>query len=189
MNVLHYEVIASIGEGTTSESTFVANLSTKLAVIYKAILPSTSRYEGIQVVREILPPPAATTSNAGASAGLLIGDALAPQLSPLASLRSAGAPSRTRGRIYFPSGGEVDEGADGRLTVTSINAYNNVVASLAQITSINSGGLTEATIALRIKKGQGALATYHAVTDWLIRSSFATQRRRSLINRGDVNPF
>lgn len=188
LNVLNYNVGTISGTGASMASLAVG-ISDKLAPSYKAYLPTTSRYEGVLVTRWQIIPGAAVPSSSGNGPGSSAGDALAPQLSTLISLRSSVAPAGVRGRIYLPAGIESYEGIDGRVSAAGVTEATNVATVLKQLTAVNCGVATTCTLDLQIRHMFVGTPLWYPVTSSITRGAFATQRRRSLINRGDANPF
>ena len=188
VNVLHYRVKEITGTGADFQ-TMLDSASSDLATHYKANLPASARYNGV-IARDLVPPLTSSFfSIAGAGVGTLIGDPLAPQLAPLISWRSAGAPAGTRGRSYMPSPDESYEHSNGRLTAGAITAYTSLATGIKELSTLASGPSTTSTLELVIRTGLTLPYSIHLVSSFLVRPAFATQRRRSLINRADINPL
>jgi hypothetical protein len=186
VNVQYYKVRAINGT-SPSDFNLIPAMSSWAAAIYRPLLPTICTFDGVKAGRVTVPPMQPTTTTEGAGVGQKVGDALAPQLSVLIKIMpGGGVPSRTHGRLYFPSGTEVDEGTDGRPTFAALQAYVAAGYSLLTMTNLVGGAATTATLDHVIRRKVAGAYVYFLSTTISARSSFATQRRRSAINRGDM---
>lgn len=185
INVLHYKVTAVAG-GSLTDQQVVDSLSTTAAPLYKGLMSGTTSYSGARLQRVTpLPMPVAVSSTNGAGAGTAGGTPQSSQTALLITKRTALAGRANRGRTYLPflsinfiSGiGEVNAGG-----IAAATAYAN--GMFATITVVVGG----ASVSLQPVIFQRATLTNVPITSLVIRAAYATQRRRSFINRGDA-PF
>lgn len=183
INVLHYKVSGVPVPGVT-DSDAAAALSTQAAPLYKAYLPTGTRYEGVrlQIVRPGLFP--AAVSVAGAGVGLIAQDRLPSQVAFLLSLRTGVAGRSGRGRVYLPFWPETYNSSTGRPEAVAVTAATNWSNAMIANLTVTVGAFS-CVLSPVIMSKVGALAT-PIVTTVLIRQEWATQRRRSQINRPDV---
>lgn len=187
VNVRHWRVLSKVDNGIT-DLRFAQQLDDTTHQIYKNMLPTAAKYEGVtaQVIQPVIRPPVLTNLNQGA--GLIAGDALPPQTSGLLSLTTDFAGRRFRGRMYVPFPGEASSGADGK----PINAYLIRLISLGQLFTqvlTFSGEGNDAVTARVVMRGIGPNFYAVPVTAFKARIAWATQRRRSFVTKGDQNPF
>lgn len=183
INVIHYMASATVGGGVTDQD--VANaMSTSVAPLYKNYLAVGNRYAGLRV--QIVNPnlfPAVVSLN-GAGAGVNVSDALPPSASFLLSPRTNIAGRAGRGRTYLPFWNEDQSNVGGHPTAGAIalaTAWSNgVFATLNVVVGGNSVTLTPIIWSRR------APLARNQVLNVVIRSEWATQRRRSFINKPDV---
>ena len=164
----------------------VGNIGSKL----KPCIGNAWQFQGAKY-RLVRPNPtifALTTSNAGP--GALVGESLPPQIAGLISLRSTAARPRCRGRFYVACPTEVESDPGGKPIASLQTLYATLGAELIKSVQVNSAGGGQMTLLPTIfsKRQDGTTASF-VLDTVLVRKSFATQRRRSLINKGDVDEF
>lgn len=182
INVLHYRAAAIGGLSQTDQQ--VADLmSTALAVPYKAYLPTVGRFEGVRL-QVVGPDPAvvAVISKNGAGVGAIATDPLPTQAAMLAKKNTAQAGRFARGRIYLPFWGESQSGADGKPTAGALTLGVAVFDELFDPATYGAGGNTVDLVAVLSKK---PFINSLEILSYTQRLAWATQRRRSLINKGD----
>lgn len=183
INVLHYRCRVKAGAGI-SDAALAGLMSAAAATVYKAYLPTVCRYEGVRVqLINPLPVQAAQVSTAGSGAGSVITDPLPPQASLLAKKNTTLAGRRRRGRIYLPFWGESQSDSAGKPTAGALTLADNVLNVLLIETV---WGTAPDTVTMTPVLYNKALNDWQEVISYTKRTAWATQRRRSLINKGDV---
>lgn len=180
--VRHWIVTAVAGAGRTD-----AQIATAVDALgepnFKNFLSVNARYEGTGV-QKIFPLPATDEVVEAASAGIgsVAGDALPPQVAAVISLRSGLAGRRRRGRSYIPFGSENESTTEGFIGPTGLAALVGISDFLIDTIAITVGpdGVTLAPIVW-----SRSLLTSTLITNYRIRGSFGTQRRRSYLNAAD----
>lgn len=182
INVLHYRVRAKAGAGLT-DAAVAGLMSSVIGPLYKAYLPTVARYEGcrIQVVWP-LPVQVAVPDTSGAGVGTIATDPLPSQAAMLAKKATTLAGRRNRGRIYLPFWGESQSDATGKPSAAAIALAATLLTAELVETIYGPGADTVTLTPILWRKGG---PDYQDVVQVIIRSAWATQRRRSLINRGD----
>lgn len=186
VNVQRFKVLVISG-AAPDQAALADGISTKVAAILKPKVPSSSTYVGMKMTKVPTLGLSAFVTTNGAGAGTGVGDALAPQLCVLTSWRSAGAPARTRGRMYWPSTYESYEDVDGRLTSAALSDFLTQSTNLRALGGVACGSATTCTMSLVIHRIVTGFPVHYEVDNAIIRPAFATQRRRSAINRSDGN--
>jgi len=187
-NVLHYVILSSTGAGPRDD--LIADpLSAAMADRYKPLLCAGARYEGLKLQRVDPTPtqPFVTTFEAGV--GTVLGDLLPPQTCGLIKKKSSVAGPTGRGRIYIPFPGEASCTSAGFVHADytiELEAFgtdllvNNIVLTY-------TGGT--ATISCHLAKPPYDSPSVKDITAYVASARWATQRRRSFVNRGDTNPL
>jgi hypothetical protein len=183
INVMHYRTETVINDPDTLENVAAA-LSTRASAAYRSLLEVVNSYDGLKLR---IPGPAGTAAliaRNGAGAGSALGNGMAPtQLCVVASLRSATAPPRVRGRQYFGGFTKDDMDSSGDPSAALLTRVN----SLLDATALNPIPLilpnNTVNLVPVIYRRVSNLA--HPITSRVVRTNFGTQRRRSEINRGD----
>jgi len=161
--------------------------------LFVPIIPTTHQYMGCKLRRYIplVDRTQLVNSIVGAGAGDLTDNPLPSQVCGLVSRRASSAPPRHRGRFYVPSTSEVFNDTTGDPTSAYISALADL--NLYLRTSVNQvgagGSCTFAPHIVHLNPDTGAFVASYPVDSCLTRSRWATQRRRSEINRPDVVPF
>jgi hypothetical protein len=152
-----------------------------------ACISSAWSYQGYKI-RGVYPNPTQIVPvGHSAVSGSLIGESLPPQVSSLISLRSTVAPPRVRGRAYLPCATETESGSG-----VPLASLTNLLATfadllLSELTVSGTGG-TSCIMRCGISP-QKARLFFYPFDIRNVRTRFATQRRRSAINRPDVSEF
>lgn len=171
---------------TLTVEDFVQVFGEQLGIRLKAVLVSGASYRGA-IARLIRPFQSVSyTSTLSQGPGLNAGDALPPQTAGLISLKSDSPGRRGRGRMYLPFPSEASSGADGKPMQAYVNAASQLVMLLTQSRIITIGGVDNEVEPVIFSRVDGQSARITAMT---VRQSWATQRRRSEINRGDMEMF
>jgi len=182
VNVLHYFVTGVAG-GSLTDQQVVDGLSTTLAPLYKAMMSNQASYSGLRV-QKIKPAPVtvAVVSTNGAGVGTTGTLNTPPQTAMLMSKRTAFAGRANRGRMYISFPSDSYTLANGGITAGGITAATALANTLFASITVTVGG---ASVTLAPIIYQKATGTSVFVTNIVFPASYATQRRRSGINRGD----
>jgi len=190
INVLHYR-LASLGAGTGQPS--VTEIATQLDahwfLSFKALVDDAHQYRGTGVQLIFPPPPAVEgTATANAGAGHVVGgDALPKQVAGLISWRTAFAGRRYRGRSFIPFPGESDNSEQQVPTAGYVTRLATLAGKIAIPPLITSISGANANLELVIWHRDSS--TYTPVNNYIVRSFWATQRRRGDFGRPNAAPF
>lgn len=179
--VRHALVQNSITGGVTDYEA-VAALSAAFATKMKACMSQDAEYQGISMKRLSPNPTDPVTSTVSAGAGASAFAVLPLQSSGLIALKSGFAGRSKRGRTYVPFPSEGFNDANGVPNAS----YGTVLSDVAGIftTPTLVAGSTGSASLLHVVHSK-KLGLNYPVAQAGARSYWATQRRRSLANRGD----
>lgn len=185
-NVYHFVVTAVAGTSQT-DAQFSTQMDAVVAPLYKTILPTQTSYYGskTQVIKPARYDPVFNATNRGA--GTFAGsEPLPPQITAVANFKTGIASRMTRGRMYMPAGSEVDNQSTALPSAAYLAACSNIFTAVQGVTSINTGG-NSASITWGVYSRKLDIVTpINVVT---MRSSWGTQRKRSMIAHADTAPF
>lgn len=183
LNRVQYVVTATGGPALTDQG--LANaLSTTVAASFKNYLPATGSYLGLRLqIVSPLPGDPGVSSVSGAGAGTVVSDPLPTQAAMLFSKRTPVAGKIGRGRLYLPFWTEDDNDATGKPTNAALIAGNAVATIILNPIVIVVGVSTVTLTPCLAKKSNAWLPLI--LSGYVQRTQWATQRRRSQINRGD----
>jgi hypothetical protein len=187
INVLHFRVSAKGGAGLT-DLALASELSDVAAPIYQAWFTAQCEFLGasVQIVSRS-PHPVAQAANDGAGAGAVAGDTLPSQVAYLIAKRTAIAGRKYRGRVYLPFWPESMNDVNGLPTAGAQAAAQDFALQFFATETYTVGG-DSTTLVPVIWTGSEVGAV--TITTWQGRAAWATQRRRSKVNRGDsFGPF
>lgn len=153
---------------------------------YKPLISSAAVYRGIAMRDVSIALPELLLSTAGSGAGTAIGDPLPSQSCGLITVRGPGAARHNHGRVYIPFPSEDDNAANGGVSVsygtradllgtalTGTNIYNILIPAFS----------VTGRWYIAPNRGTGIKTFLETFTT---RGFWATQRRRSLLNRSDL---
>jgi len=186
INTAHFLVQAATGTGRTTQQVADAFDAT-LAPRYKALLSVGARYRGCSIQRVApggVTVPAAQSINDGP--GTVAGDMLATQVSGIISAKTDLAGPAYRGRVYIPFPGEDDNAATGVPVAGYVTRLDDVGDELYTSVTIAAGGNG---VTLDPVIFHRAFNSATAITDYVNRTVWATQRRRGAYGRQNVPPF
>jgi len=184
-NVLNFRITNVVGP-TVTDQDFVTNMEAMLAPLYKAILATNCSWHGAkaQVVKPTRFDAVFSTANQGA--GTLAGDCLPTQTAGCVALRTGVAARAMMGRVFFPATSEAQNQAAATPGVGYTGGMNTLAAALlAGGTVVVGAGSVDWTWVVRSR----LLGVETSITQYLVRSNWATIRRRSHIGHPDVAPF
>lgn len=185
VNVFHY-YCEGISGGSASDTAFAAAVADALPGLYKDVMSEHARYEGIQV-QIIAPVRRPEVSNiTGNAVGAVTGDLMPPQTCGLLSLRTGVASRSKRGRLYIPFPPETRNGSDGKPSLTQLGDYGDLADFFT--TEIVAGTLPDTATLTPVVLSR-VNGTPENIDTILVRSAWATQRRRSFLRKPDVLPF
>ena len=160
------------------------SLSTTVAPLFKAMMSNQASYSGLRVQKiKPLPVTVAVVSTNGAGVGTTGTLNTPPQSSILLSKRTAFAGRANRGRMYISFPSDSYTLANGGITAGGITAATALANLLFSTITVTVGGAS-VTIAPIIYQKATGMSVF--LTNIVIPATYATQRRRSGINRGDV---
>lgn len=182
LNVRHAKVVAQAGAGVTDQ-VLAEKLSTTFAPEYKGLLSITAAYLGCKVrIMEPIPGIPAF-SNLFAGAGSQPGDILPTQVAGLIKLTSDFGGRQGRGRVYVPFPSESTSDASGDPNADYLTRLQDL-GDLFVGTFTAAVALDSTTIQWVVSKS--AVGKTIPLKRAVPRTHWATQRRRSEINRSDV---
>lgn len=183
LNVTHYRLSSITGiEPTMAQK--AAKMGAVWSAVLKAMMANTVTYKGLKFSRVEPTPTAAIIDLSGAGVGAIAGDDLPPQISGLVSLRASSAPPRVRGRFYCPQTTEVHNDTLGVPTVPYQGLMSTVGTTLTSTSTVTPGP-NQCTLVPVIYR-RAPFHTWYDIDQAIVRLQWATQRRRSAINRGDA---
>jgi hypothetical protein len=192
VNTFFFHTIAEVGTGASTVSV-ATGWDAILAPLYKAWLPATSRYYGVEAQYLIPPINVPVTTNANAGVGTAAGNNLPNQASGLISIRTQLAGPKYRGRAYIPFPAASNADVQGDLTPAAA-VLLQAIATAVNTNTVFGGGGNTSTLALcvrhRTNKGvKPALFGYQEAVTATADQLFATQRRRGQFGRSNPLPF
>lgn len=186
LNVSHWRITTVVA--TTAADNVIANaLADQLLVNLKNMMATNAEAIGLTV--QYIAPGALRDKVAdngdSRGAGALEGDPLPLQTCGLITLRTGAAGRARRGRKYFPFPAEADSNAVARPSSGYITLLGIQAVTWSSDVTAGTGSTTTVLHCQVYQKGPGIA---YPVTDCVIRTRWATQRRRSDINRADTIP-
>jgi hypothetical protein len=156
----------------------------------KAAINENAVYYGLRLTQAVMPPtnPKMAQFAAADGAGTTTGDMLPPQVAGLIKVTTGVAGRRFRGRMYIPFPSESDSVVEGAPNAGYLAKVQPIITELATSPIITVGGST-VTYDYGLYPRPYTAFQWKEITGGLFRTRWATQRRRSFINRGDVVPF
>lgn len=185
INVWHYLVTGIVGAPTDAH--VAAQVDGVVGTLYKSAMSKFARYQGVtaQIIKPTMYIPSQNNTSAGI--GINDGDPIPAQAAGLVSLRSDLSGRKNRGRKYIPFPPEDYNNTSGDPSID----YQGILAGFASFWTSNlevDGGGGN-TAVLKPVVYHRATGTTTALTSYVVRKHWATQRRRGELNRGDVGPF
>ena len=185
VNSLHYRV-TSVSAPNPSDQDIANRLSEVIGPLYRAYMPVLANYRGVRLTKVNAPLVPYVTSELQSGAGTIAGDPLPTQTALLISLKTPLSGRSFRGRVYlpfWPEGsndilGEVDDAAILKANQWAAAALASVVVGIPPNASTVQAGVFSRT-----------LAQWTGLSGQTFHDKWATQRRRSQINRGDALPI
>lgn len=183
-NVRHYACVSHTGIGLDQLS-IMEVISGAIALRMRDCISQNAEYYGMKATIIAPAGPAPLVTNEGRAVGNISGDVLPPQTAGLLTLRTGQIGRSARGRMYLAFPAEPDNILGAVPSTAYVLAANLLAAQVLLARSIvaPNGGTIEPCIWSR------KTLTRQIVTTAFARDRWATQRRRSLINRGDGVPF
>jgi len=187
INVLHFNVSATGGVSLT-DAALASEISAAAADLYQAWFTAEVNYLGCTVQQvAVNPQPVSQLSVTGAGVGAVAGDTLPPVVTLLLSKRTLLAGPSRRGRVYLPFWAESHSDVNGAPTAGAKTLAGDWAD---QFLDTNTYAVGANSVTLQPGVFSGTTAGFTALASYIIRQQWATQRRRSAINRGDsFGPF
>lgn len=185
VNVRHYRV-SLITAGTPTDANVATRLGAIFAPLYKGLMSNAAQFWGISV--QIISPtkrPMVTDITERAAGGDA-DDLLPRQTCGLISLKTALTGRKERGRLYvpFPSEAANDPGA-----LPSVAYLLNLDLLRSELAVTQTLVVGANTVQVKPVIWHRSTSTYSDVTATVMRDRWATQRRRSNINKADRDPL
>lgn len=190
VNRLVWRCKNKVGLGITDQK--LADLmSGDIAALYKAWMSLQQRYDGlrVQIIRPI--PWEYVTSTVDAGVGAIAGSSAPPQAAVDLQLRTGVTGKTNRGRVYLPFWSSTLVNSNGELTAAGVTKAQAFGTYLVGPITYNDGVGNSIDIELVIdSKGSPTsippiAAHVTPVNNTIAITKFATQRRRSAINKAD----
>lgn len=184
INVFHFQVTATSGASITDQQA-VDGFAAGVAPLYKTWMPATALHLGcrLQVIQP-LPIPVFVKNTTSAGIGARGADAMAPAVSICITKRTALAGRQFRGRVYLPFFAEDQNDASGNPTAGATNDSAGLANYILTQKIINPGGGSATMVPVVYRRVNG---TGTPVVSYTVRDRWATQRRRSQINKADAH--
>lgn len=182
VNVVHMQCTSITGVSPTDKEC-VDRFSTDMGAKYKTLFTNNAQYKGARLKR-IVPafgfPQFSTLAN---GAGVQGGDNIPSQCCGLISWYTDVAARTARGRTYLPMASEANSFGVGAPDAAGLQNLNDWAVALSTAWDIapNAG----ASARFRLAVYSRILKAAFWVTRFIRRTNWATQRRRSQINRAD----
>lgn len=183
-NVLHYRCIGFLGVGILP-SDFAAAVKTGLTGNWPPIITTPASFRGIGAQQATAPKDGEVYSVANL-AGTGGANPLPKQVAGLASIYDGQAGRKHRGRIYFPFPDASAVTPDG-VPIAAYKTALQVVMTFLTGPIVVTVGANQSTMALSVF--HKLVGTADPVTVGVIRSVFATQRRRGDYGKANVSPI
>jgi hypothetical protein len=182
-----YWQIAAISAATPSDAAIAAGFDALFSPLYQALLPAVATYRGtgVQYIG-----PGAERVEAVSTSGLTVGsnesEPLPTQVAGLISLRTNLAGRANRGRVYIPFPYEDASDGPSQPNATYLLALDSMATAIVTPLVVGTGA-TACTLKPVIY--HRASETLTDIVGYLVRSFWATIRKRSEAGKGDAVPF
>lgn len=186
VNTIHYQVTAVAGSSIT-DSDAAAAFDERIEAPYKAVLTTSSTYNGVQVSILTTPPAATVNHVVQAGPGTVEGDTLPRQTCGLISYYTNLGGRKYRGRNYIAFPPELYNETG---TGTPTSAYKSLLLTLAEALCFEltvTVGSDQVTLTPVIYHEADKLTT--DITSRVPRQKWATQRRRGSYGRPNASPI
>lgn len=185
MNVYNMQLSGSVGASVTDQE-FLTDMDATLAPLYKLFLSTSSIYHGtkVQVVHDTRYDP--ITSIASQGPGSLAGDLLPTQTAGLVKWKTGLANRRKMGRTYFPATSEGENTASAKPGAGYLGGVNALALALQIGGTVAVGGRS---IDWKLVVWSKNFDIITPVNSYVVRTDWATMRKRSHIGRPDTAPF
>ncbi len=191
LNILHYVVNNTTVDGANDMSRVMDFFDAQaLPFVYQTLMVSAAHYDGTSI-RKLTPDQSVEyLFNFKAGFGDVTGDPLPGQMCGLIKKRSAVPGKRRGGRLYVQFPGEIDNDVTTVPIEDYISRLGDLRAALSAPVTWGADGLAN----LIIYRPAKTTAPVHAaritnIRDLIEEKTWATQRRRSLRGRPNLNPF
>lgn len=185
-NVSYWVCTAKTALGVSDQEWSIAHESA-IHTTFKALISTPAFFRGVESrIKTITPKPAAASSNAHAGAGTAGATACPRQTAGLITTYTPYAGAAGRGRIYVPFPSVSDDTGSGSPTAGYITKLNAAATWLySSTTVVGLSGTADMYPALwRPPSG-----FWVAITSWLSRDKWATQKRRGDYGRPNQSPI
>lgn len=188
LNIKYFEV-SDVGPMGGTVDDLAGAILGWVEVEYPDVMSDQAEVWGVRAVRVF--PPLATQPEGVAYAdgvpGEQTGDLMSTQTSGLIKLSTGEAGRSNRGRAYIPFPAEVNNTVEGKPDLLYRVGLQEIANRFIALQTITADGLTRGNFG--IHKFTTAGSQFKAFSANSVRPDWATQRRRSQINRTDLPPF
>jgi len=169
-----------------TEEAAAASLSDDIAEQYKAVMSSAAKYEGVFLQRVFPTTGPVIQDDTDNGPGVLDDGLMSTQTAGLFTIRTGLGGRRHRGRKYIPFPDEVSNTSVGRPSADYLTVLSNLATELTTVFPVAAGGGTGEFDPVLYNPESNL---FDLITGYTLRKNWATQRRRSQVNRPDANPF
>ncbi len=185
VNVRHFKVTAVNGTGSDINEA-AANFSLLMQSEYQTVLGATAEYRGVGLRRLTPGATLEVFDPTGFVAGTGAGDILPGQVSGLIKLVSDSPGPSGRGRIYVPFPSEGLNDVTGMPTAAYVGFLSTFVGPLVGSQIVDDGAGNGLVVTGMVINRTTLVAK--VLTSSILRTTWATQRRRRLGVAGDTSP-
>lgn len=186
VNVRYWRAGPVVGSSAT-DLNFITALDAAIQGHYKLLLNNKAEYLGIKG-QVIFPfPKAIVETNANQGVGTAGANALSSQTAGLIKLTTEDAGRAGRGRLYVPFPAEEDNTDEGKPSGGYKDSMDDLGAEMVTTFTVDPT-MADPTLMTPVLFSL-ASGGHKFLTGRSVRSDWATQRRRSQINKADVSPF
>jgi hypothetical protein len=188
VNALHYQVLSISGAPTTDQD--VANYcDAQFGPVYGPIINNTATYRGTQCrVLNLTPEPVTVFSNTHATTGSAGAIGMSRQTCGLIAYYTNTGGRKGRGRTYIPFPSVAQDQGFGIPTAGYVALATTVASTILAVSVVpNAAATGSATLIFAIYDKTTKVMTQ--VTSKVVRTVWATQRRRGSYGRANVSPI
>ena len=187
-NIYNFRVINVVG--TPLDTDFATQLDTLIAPLYKAFLPTTSNYDGIEIslVNKTLRPvqPASVYTSASSGPGTIAENSMAGQVAGMISWATNLSGQAYRGRNYLGSVPVTMITAAGVPSSAYVTLIGTLALNLFTFTGFTVGA---STLLCALSIWHRVHQLYTIITSFYIPGKFGTQRRRGTYGKNKPPPI
>lgn len=186
LNIRHY-LVAAVTGGSATDQEAADQLASLFKPSYNALCNAASAFFGAQaqVIRPVTTLPAHSTAPAAANG--ITGAALPRQDCGLITLRTNLVGRANRGRFYVPFPSTIDNLPSGEPVPGYVIRLGTMALVILQTVTVGGAGGGTAQLTPVIFHRKTGLVT--SLVNFVVRTSWATQRRRGSFGRPNAAPW